>query len=194
MAVGSAELSSIELKGVFIHLGIDDDDRYICDAMLPLYATNVVTSKAHPRLGIGSILMNHVARTAWEMGSGILLLHVEYNNTPARTFYEQIMGYNEFTEIKQGDSANARETRIVSFVLKDRGSQVGTCGRNDPTVFIDPSRLAFNADRPGTPDETAVGTAFFSRSGRRPCPQNCIKRKVVTAKRRFCVCSTLTKG
>jgi GNAT superfamily N-acetyltransferase len=144
VAVGSAELSPIELKGVFIDRGNDDDDRYIGDAMLPLYVTDVVTSKAHRRHGIGSILMNRVARTAWEMGSRILFLHVEYDNTPARTFYER-MGYNEFTEIKHGDSANAQETRIVSFVLKNGGSLAGTCDRHDCTVFMDSTRLAFNA-------------------------------------------------
>ena len=61
VVVGAAELTPIELKGVLIDRDNNDYDHYTGDAVLPLYITDVVTSKAHRRLGIGSILMKPCA-------------------------------------------------------------------------------------------------------------------------------------
>ncbi|KAL3823452.1 hypothetical protein ACHAXA_010212 [Cyclostephanos tholiformis] len=146
VVVGAAELSPIELKEVLVSRDSNDYDHYTGDSLLPLYITDVVTSKAHRRLGIGSILMNHVEKIAWEMGSRVVFLHVEYANTPARIFYERI-GYvciddSEFVDVKLGGSTDRREARILSFVLKDGGSHTGI-------VSIDSNRLAINAGTVG---------------------------------------------
>lgn len=147
VVVGAAELTPIELKGVLIDRDNNDYDHYTGDAVLPLYITDVVTSKAHRRLGIGSILMKRVERTAREMGSHVVFLHVEYANTPARKFYERI-GYvdiddSEIAAVKlRGIITNPSEARILSFVLKDGGSHTGN-------VFIDSDRFAINAGAVG---------------------------------------------
>jgi ribosomal protein S18 acetylase RimI-like enzyme len=146
VVIGAAELTPIELKGVLIDRENNGYDHYTGDAVLPLYITDVVTSKAHRRRGIGSILMKRVEETAREMGSNVVFLHVDYANTPARKFYER-MGYldiddSEIVEVKLGGITNTSEARILSFVLKDGGTRTGI-------VFIDSDRFANNAGTVG---------------------------------------------
>ncbi len=121
-SAGAAELSPIELKDVIVHP--DDID----NSNLLRYVTDVVTSSSSRRLGVGSILMNAIEKSAWELGTRCLLLHVEGDNVMARRFYEKL------NYVYVGDDG------VASLNLD------ATVGH---TINIDTSRLAMNAGTTG---------------------------------------------
>lgn len=130
--VGAAELSPIELRGVF---NSNDDNKLANDLReaMPLYITDVVTSSAHRRLGIGSNLMNAVETTARELGSRFVFLHVEHVNIGAMQFYKRL-GYAEVVDATDG---------MISFNLGDGGLSKGNL------IDMDVERIAVNAGTVG---------------------------------------------
>ena len=105
LVVGAAELSSIELQNC-INSGSNND----VEIATPLYITDVVTSSNHRRFGIGTKLMTEVERVAlYEMNSRIVLLHVEYDNVPARQFYERL-GYIDVS-VGDREGCNGGDTK-----------------------------------------------------------------------------------
>jgi len=96
-SVGAAELSPIELKDVIVlPNNIDNEQQQqrnkVDDSSSNLlrYVTDVVTSSSSRRIGVGSILMDAVEKSAWDLGTRCLLLHVEEENDMARRFYEKL--------------------------------------------------------------------------------------------------------
>jgi len=140
--VGAAELSPIELRGAFSGNG----DGALGDALrdaAPLYITDVVTSSAHRRLGIGSTLMNAVETTARGLGSRFAFLHVEHDNAAAMQFYERL-GYVEVEDATTIiDGTSEEDSGILSFDLGDGGLLKGSL------IDMDVNRIAVNAGTVG---------------------------------------------
>lgn len=159
--VGAAELSPVELKGVFTIAGknaalFGNVNAIISEAM-PLYVTDVVTSSAHRRLGIGSKLMDAAEKTAREMGSRFQFLHVEHDNIGARTFYERLGYVTVDIEMVQGEAAATTNGNGIILFSHDDGEFVreplisttsnGNGSRN--LIAMDCNRLAVNAGTVG---------------------------------------------
>ena len=154
VTIGAAELSPIELQGVFIR-GWDSSSKPSArnnnEEMMPLYVTDVVTSSAYRRLGIGSKLMHVVERTAWEMGSGVVFLHVEDGNVAARQFYLRL-GYVDVepTESQKEEDYVAKEGGMIYFLFDDEGSlTLQPTNEVKDTIAVDAERLATNAGTVG---------------------------------------------
>ena len=91
IAVGAAELSPIELQGVYT--GTNDKEGASC-----LYVTDVVTAKQYRRQGIAKALMEAVEEHARSKQKCTqLLLHVEASNTAALHFYRKL-GYDQVVQ------------------------------------------------------------------------------------------------
>ena len=153
--VGAAELSPIELKDVIISTNLSDSAKQRQQQQQQLlqqdnhniirYVTDVVTSSSSRRLGIGSLLMNTLEKTAWEMfGTRCLLLHVERCNLMARRFYEKL---NYVYVISDGDSDvddddDDDDDGTVLLNLKGMDD-------DELLITIDTNRLAMNAGTTG---------------------------------------------
>ncbi len=131
-SVGAAELSPIELKDVIVHSDNIDNNNLL------RYVTDVVTSSYSRRLGVGSILMKATEKSAWDLGTRCLLLHVEEYNMMARRFYEKL----NYVYVGADDNANSSfgGDGVASLKLE------ATVGH---TINIDTSRLAMNAGTTG---------------------------------------------
>ncbi len=137
--VGAAELSPIELKDVVIVPNITNEQKQqernnVDNSNRLRYVTDVVTSSSSRRLGVGSKLMNDVEKSAWDLGTRCLLLHVEDENEMARRFYEKLnyvyVGGETTTIVSDGVASLHLESSV------DGG---------EGTINIDTNRLAVNA-------------------------------------------------
>mmetsp|Transcript_13133 Transcript_13133/g.24156 ORF Transcript_13133/g.24156 Transcript_13133/m.24156 type:complete len:310 (+) Transcript_13133:254-1183(+) len=151
VTVGAAELSPIELKGVFIGNENSKSSNAHNEAM-SLYITDVVTSSAYRRHGIGSKVMNAVEQNALKMGARFLFLHVEHDNIGARKFYERL-GYKDVDIKSRKGREDSEEDGIISFSLEDRElsttlQATTTINRKD-LIAMDVTRLAVNAGAVG---------------------------------------------
>ena len=157
VAVGAAELSPIELKGVFN----EKDHAAIVDIIKPMYITDVVTSSSYRHRGIGSNLMHFIENYAWmEKGTRIVYLHVAMENVGARTFYERL-GYRDVVVVdrradddecaeESNNSQVGREGGIGSSSLVEvDGVEYAFSRIEDGLIAIDYDRLAENAGTVG---------------------------------------------
>ena len=152
VVVGAAELSSIELQNCIINSNSIDQD---IDIATPMYITDVVTSSTHRRFGIGTKLMAEVERVAvYEMNTRIVLLHVEYDNIPARKFYERL-GY---TVVWGEDCKDGGDTKEVLSISLDKLSQpqssaviedVTIDNQQHDMIALDTKQLSINAGTVG---------------------------------------------
>ncbi|KAL3769939.1 hypothetical protein ACHAWO_001887 [Cyclotella atomus] len=155
--VGAAELSPIETRGC-IH---SNNVHLESNVPIAMYATDVVTSSSHRRLGIGSKLMNELENTAWRLGCRFVFLHVECDNDAAIDFYHGL-GY---LNIKH-DSLDG--TGVVLLRFTEKGLVVvptmslNTTGdenvdavvdeqvqSDNATITVDAQQLATNAGTSG---------------------------------------------
>ena len=145
VAVGAAELSPIELQGVFEE---EEDDVIITNVIKPMYITDVVTSSSFRNRGIGSNLMHFVENYAWEVkGTRILYLHVAEENIGARKFYERL-GYRHVTvgsrdNYDDDDKDSNSQSGIGSTSLLDE--QILCSKIENGLIAMDYDRLAANA-------------------------------------------------
>ena len=165
VAVGAAELSPIELKGVFN----EKDHAAIVDIIKPMYITDVVTSSSYRHRGIGSNLMHFIENYAWmEKGTRIVYLHVAMENVGAKRFYERL-GYrdavvvvNRRLEEEEDENENDECTEDSNNSQVGRRGGIGSsslvevdgveheCSRKeDGITSIDYDRLAENAGTVG---------------------------------------------
>jgi len=157
VAVGAAELSPIELRGVFN----EKDHAAIVDIIKPMYITDVVTSSSYRHRGIGSNLMHFIENYAWmEKGTRIVYLHVAMENVGARTFYERL-GYRDVVVVdrradddecaeESNNSQVGREGGIGSSSLVEvDGVEYAFSRIEDGLIAIDYDRLAENAGTVG---------------------------------------------
>eukprot|EP00985_Skeletonema_marinoi_P016985 scaffold9241_cov135-Skeletonema_marinoi.AAC.8 len=150
-SVGAAELSPIELKDVIVlPNNIDNEQQQQRNKVdntssnLLRYVTDVVTSFSSRRLGVGSILMDAVEKSAWDLGTRCLLLHVEDENDMARRFYEKL---NYVYVGKEHAAATTTTTLLVDS--SDRVSSLNLEETIGHTINIDTTRLAVNAGTTG---------------------------------------------
>ena len=119
VAVGAAELSPIEFKGVLwndLNTNTGKTTTSITNSTY-LYVTDVVTSTSYRRMGIGMKLMKTMEVKAMQLKATHLFLHVKHDNHAALTFYQNSkLGYQ----------------RYCSSI-------------NDHTLFIDTDRLEMNS-------------------------------------------------
>ena len=148
LVVGAAELSPIELQGVFVNNYDADADadaassppnnqkqrqqqrqqqqQLINKIAMPLYITDVVTSSTHRRHGIGTKLMLSIETAAWAIESRVVFLHVEHDNVGAREFYTGLgyinvhinMEYDDDDDDDDDDVANTGNG-IIHFLLEE---------------------------------------------------------------------------
>jgi ribosomal protein S18 acetylase RimI-like enzyme len=165
VAVGAAELSPIELKGVFN----EKDHAAIVDIIKPMYITDVVTSSSYRHRGIGSNLMHFIENYAWmEKGTRIVYLHVAMENVGAKRFYERL-GYRDAVVVVNRRLEEEEDENENDECAKDsNNSQVGRRGgiessslvevdgvehecsrKEDGITSIDYDRLAENAGTVG---------------------------------------------
>jgi len=149
-SVGAAELSPIELKDVIVlPNNIDNEQQQQRNKVdntssnLLRYVTDVVTSSSSRRLGVGSILMDAVEKSAWDLGTRCLLLHVENENDMARRFYEKL----NYVYVGKEHAAAAATTLLVDS--SDRVSSLNLEETIGHTINIDTTRLAVNAGTTG---------------------------------------------
>jgi len=156
LVVGAAELSSIELQNCIINRYNNND----IDIATPLYITDVVTSSNHRRFGIGTTgtkLMTEVEQCAlYELNSRILFLHVEYDNIPARSFYERL-GYVAVSvggeDCIEGDTSK-EDDGLISISLDEplHSSAViedDTIDSQQRMITLDTKQLAIHAGTVG---------------------------------------------
>ena len=157
VTIGAAELSPIELQGVFrTHDEKGNTDNNT--ATKSLYITDVVTSSSHRRLGIGSELMTALERKAWEMESKLVFLHVAHDNVGARRFYERL-GYdnvwdcednNVDTEVEGREAGDDSHDGMVYFSLEEPSMVTSTPSKGKQGIItMDAKRLAVNASTIG---------------------------------------------
>lgn len=138
--VGAAELSPIELKDVVVIVpNINNEQqqqRNNVDGSINLlcYVTDVVTSSSSRRLGVGSILMNAVEKSARDLGTRCLLLHVADENEMARRFYEKL----NYVYVVGDSSIDSDGMALLSLESVEGGS-----------IKVDTNRLALNAGTTG---------------------------------------------
>jgi ribosomal protein S18 acetylase RimI-like enzyme len=155
--VGAAELSPIETRGC-IH---SNNVHLESNVPIAMYATDVVTSSSHRRLGIGSKLMNELENTAWRLGCRFVFLHVECDNDAAIDFYHGLGYLNvehdsldgtgvvllRFTEkglvVVPTMSLNTTGDENVDAVLDEQVSGYATI------IIVDAQQLAANAGTSG---------------------------------------------
>ena len=143
--VGAAELSPIELKDVIVLPDcstMEQQQQQQLNSNLLQYVTDVVTSSTSRRLGVGSILMNAIEKSAWDMGTRCLLLHVEADNDMALRFYEKL----NYVHVGQEDETTKPfgvDSIIGGVVSLNLESSVGRM------IPIDTNRLALNAGTTG---------------------------------------------
>jgi len=149
-SVGAAELSPIELKDVIVLPNSIDNEQQQqrnkadnTSSNLLRYVTDVVTSSSSRRLGVGSILMDAVEKSAWDLGTRCLLLHVEDENDMARRFYEKL----NYVYVGKEHAAAAAATTLVDS--SDRVSSLNLEETIGHTINIDTTRLAVNAGTTG---------------------------------------------
>ena len=157
VTIGAAELSPIELQGVF-RTHDEKGNANNNTATKSLYITDVVTSSSHRRLGIGSKLMTALERKAWEMESRCVFLHVAHDNVGARRFYERL-GYdnvcdcednNVDTEVEGREAGDDSDDGIVYFSLEEPSVVTSTPSKgNEGIITMDTKRLAVNASTIG---------------------------------------------
>mmetsp|Transcript_19395 Transcript_19395/g.33287 ORF Transcript_19395/g.33287 Transcript_19395/m.33287 type:complete len:323 (+) Transcript_19395:233-1201(+) len=151
VTVGAAELSPIELKGVFISSDENSYRNAQCEA-LSLYITDVVTSSKYRRYGIGSRVMNALERNAQKLGARFLFLHVEDDNVGARQFYKRL-GYQDVDVQSISGEDASEENGVVSFSLENgellTPRQMKKLKDTDDLVAMDTNRLADNAGTVG---------------------------------------------
>jgi len=149
-SVGAAELSPIELKDVIVLPNSIDNEQQqqrnkvdnTSSSNLLRYVTDVVTSSSSRRLGVGSILMDAVEKSAWDLGTRCLLLHVEDENDMARRFYEKL----NYVYVGKEQAAAATTLLVDSFGGVSSLNLEETIGH---TINIDTTRLAVNAGTTG---------------------------------------------
>ncbi len=145
VAVGAAELSPIELQGVFEE---EEDDVIITNVIKPMYITDVVTSSSFRNRGIGSNLMHFVENYAWKVkGTRIVYLHVAEENVGARKFYERL-GYRHVTvgsrdNCDDDNKGTNSQSGIGSSSLLDE--QILCSKIENGLIAMDYDRLAANA-------------------------------------------------
>ena len=143
VVVGAAELSHIELKDVIVFLpNIHNEEQQInnnvdnnnnSSSNLLRYVADVVTSSSSRRLGVGSILMKSVEKSACDLGTRCLLLHVEDDNEMARRFYEKL------NYVYVDESIDSCDGMASLHLERTAGG----------TINIDINRLAVNAGTTG---------------------------------------------
>jgi ribosomal protein S18 acetylase RimI-like enzyme len=158
--VGAAELSPIETRGC-IRFNNDTHLKSVSNTPIAMYATDIVTSSSHRRLGIGSKLMNELEDEAWRMGCRFVFLHVEYDNAVAIGFYHRL-GYLDVQDNVRDDIG------VVTLTFTDEGliavpttSLDTLAGENKDgtrideqvphheTIIVDTRQLAANAGTTG---------------------------------------------
>lgn len=110
-AVGTVELSPIELQGATNAIQAAGDF---------LYVTDVLTSRDHRRMGVGMALMEATERHAVELGATQLFLHVKQDNVAARKFYERReLGYSLY----YAAAADAKDPVNVDRLAENAGAK-----------------------------------------------------------------------
>ena len=152
--VGAAELSPIELRGC-VH---KDNSQVLEPGTIAMYATDVVTSTSHRRLGIGSKLMTLLEDTAYNLGCRFVLLHVEHENIAAINFYRRL-GYVHVA-VSTSTADDVEEVLTLSLTSKGlSGLHVSTVASksddsslreiNNPSITVKTRQLAINAGTVG---------------------------------------------
>jgi ribosomal protein S18 acetylase RimI-like enzyme len=147
--VGAAELSPIETRDC-----IQSNLQLESSSPIAMYATDVVASRSHRRLGIGSKLMNALEDTAWGLGCRYVFLHVEYVNTAAIGFYHRLGYLNVLADGVGEDSgvvslSFTNDGLVVSAMQKrnDYTADINAC--NYALISVDMQQLATNAGTDG---------------------------------------------
>ena len=162
VVVGAAELSPIELKDVIVlptYNTIDQQQQQPqsqpqqqqqqINSNLLQYITDVVTSTTARRLGVGSTLMNAIEKTAWDMGTRCLLLHVEVENELARRFYDKLNYVPVVVDQQEEDDDEVSTTGTLFGVESIGVTPLNLEESVGHTVYIDVNRLAMNAGTTG---------------------------------------------
>ena len=115
--VGAAEISPIELRGCITYY---NKGKISANERMSMYATDVVTSSSHRRLGIGSKLMIASEAYSRSLGCEFVFLHVEKSNTAAITFYRGL-GY---LDVPRSNIANGCVGDEVFLSFTDDGGML----------------------------------------------------------------------
>lgn len=170
--VGAAELSPIELRGCIQNNGVRD----IENLSMAMYATDVVISRSHRRLGIGSKLMSTMEDTARSLNCRFVFLHVEHDNVAAIDFYHRL-GYldviaNNKVEDVEGVVALSMTSQGLSILPVDTNptrfteseSTHGFAGKREngiAALIVSTRQLAINA---GTVGQLLMVKPLFDKS------------------------------
>ncbi|KAL3797139.1 hypothetical protein HJC23_000477 [Cyclotella cryptica] len=158
--VGAAELSPIEIRNCIQICGAQDIE---C-APMAMYATDVVTSRSHRRLGIGSKLMSALDDTARSLNCRFLFLHVKHDNVAAVNFYHGL-GYLEVTSNNTAGDVEG----LMSFSITRQGLSISPVNKTasripetetingftknehdgNPAIIVNTRQLAVNAGTVG---------------------------------------------
>ena len=174
IVVGAAELSPMEFEHttrVESQSPLDNDNNDDNDIKIPdntlLYVTDVVTSQTYRRMGIGETLMKAMEQKAQSLQTQYLFLHVEPDNVPALTFYQNPkLGYtpipipipmssistNNFDEkkgiVSLSRSRSQSRTRQTTTTSENRMENEDEEVEQE-IIYLDIHRLAENAGTKG---------------------------------------------
>lgn len=158
--VGAAELSPIETRGC-IRSNNDAHLKSAFNTPIAMYATDIVTSSSHRRLGIGSKLMNELEDEAWRLGCRFVFLHVEYDNAVAIGFYHRLwysdvqdnaiddIGVVTLTFTDEGSIAVPRTSLDTLGGENKDGTRIDEQVPHHETIIVDTRQLAANAGTTG---------------------------------------------
>jgi GNAT superfamily N-acetyltransferase len=139
--VGAAELSPIETRDCILYNNLQEVE---LNASIAMYATDVVTSSSHRRLGIGSKLMTALEDYAWNLGCRFILLHVEYNNALAIEFYHRL-GYVNVTEHCTADTEMKTDDGMTILYTDSTNIGAALNESDNSIITIMTHQLAINA-------------------------------------------------
>lgn len=157
--VGAAELSPIETRGC-IRFNNNTHLKSVSNTSIAMYATDIVTSSSHRRLGIGSKLMNELEDEAWRLGCRFVFLHVEYDNAVAIGFYHRL-GYLDVQDNAIDDIGVVTLTFTNEGLIAVPTTSLDTLGGENKdgtrideqvphaTIIVDTRQLAANAGTTG---------------------------------------------